>query len=703
MKRIILLFIGVIASLIIQAQSSDYFNYQAIIRDATGNVKANANVSILIEILQGSSSGTTVFSETHAKTSNTLGMVDLKIGSINTTDFPNISWANGPYFLKVTLDGTVMGTSQLLSVPYALHAKSVESYSETDPIFIAHPVNGITATNISNWSTAFGWGNHASAGYLTSFTESDPIFGASAANVITSTNVTNWNTAFGWGNHATAGYLTSFTESDPIFGASAANGITSTNITNWNTVFGWGNHASAGYLTSFTETDPVWLTASASYYTKTNMQTSGGSQLHFDNITNKPTTLLGYGIINAMSTSHAANGITATNITDWNTAFGWGSHIGLYRPIAYVPAWSEITSNPFSFTSPGNNQLLKYNSTSSKWENWTPNYLTTETQSLTLNTNQLAIFGGNTVTFTNWDTDKTDDVTLATPVNGDMLYYNGTWTSIPKGTTGQVLTMNASGAPEWQSIIQSPTVITLAATFNLPTAILNATVNPNKLPTTVTFQYGITTTYGNSIVATPSPIDGSSIFNVSADVSGLVAGTLYHFRVRAENTLGVVYGDDMSFTLLGLGITWQGGLIFYLDNTGQHGLVSSSPTDQGTAEWGCSGTTITGGDGIIVGTGSQNTTDIINSCATVGIAARLCRSYTDGVYNDWFLPSKDELGLMYTNLHMAIPSKGGFGAVNYWSSSEVSSTISYKQNFSNGSAGNGSKSTPYSVRAVRAF
>ena len=85
-----------------------------------------------------------------------------------------------------------------------------------------------------------------------------------------------------------------------------------------------------------------------------------------------PTTLAGYGITDAMNISHVAYGITNTNITNWNTAYSWGNHSGLYRPVSYVPAWSEITSNPFSFTSPVNNQLIRYNSSTSRWENWTP-------------------------------------------------------------------------------------------------------------------------------------------------------------------------------------------------------------------------------------------------------------------------------------------------------------------------------------------
>ena len=107
--------------------------------------------------------------------------------------------------------------------------------------------------NSANWNTAFGWGNHAMAGYLTSFTETDPVFSASPAGSITSIQVTNWNTAYGWGDHSTAGYLTSFTETDPVFSASPAGGITSTQVTNWNTAYGWGDHSSAGYLTSIAD------------------------------------------------------------------------------------------------------------------------------------------------------------------------------------------------------------------------------------------------------------------------------------------------------------------------------------------------------------------------------------------------------------------------------------------------------------------
>jgi hypothetical protein len=117
---------------------------------------------------------------------------------------------------------------------------------ETDPIFSASPSSSITNTNITNWNTAYGWGDHSAAGYLSSYTETDPIFSASPSNGITNTNISNWNTAYGWGDHSTEGYLTS--ESDPIYLASPSSGISNTNISNWNTAYGWGDHAIAGYM-----------------------------------------------------------------------------------------------------------------------------------------------------------------------------------------------------------------------------------------------------------------------------------------------------------------------------------------------------------------------------------------------------------------------------------------------------------------------
>jgi hypothetical protein len=226
-------------------QSPEKMSYQAVIRDASNNLVTNTSVGMKISILQGSASGTAVYVETQEPSTNANGLVSIEIGTGTTSDdFTTIDWANGPYFLKTETDPTggtnytITGTSQLLSVPYALHAKTAETITggitETDPLWTASPSFGITDTNISNWDSAYNWGNHASAGYLTSFTETDPLWTASPSFGITNTNISNWDSAYNWGNHASAGYLTSFTETDPIFGASVASGITGTDTTYWN-------------------------------------------------------------------------------------------------------------------------------------------------------------------------------------------------------------------------------------------------------------------------------------------------------------------------------------------------------------------------------------------------------------------------------------------------------------------------------------
>jgi len=92
------------------------------------------------------------------------------------------------------------------------------------------------------------------------------------------------------------------------------------------------------------------------------------------------------------------------------------------------------------------------------------------------------------------------------------------------------------------------------------------------------------------------------------------------------------------------------------------------------AEWGCYGTTITGADGTAIGTGNQNTIDIMAGCLTAGIPARLCGDLVLGGYDDWYLPSIDELNKLFINRDAI----GGFaGPEMYWSSTEVNNTIAW--------------------------
>ena len=130
MKRIYILVSTILLSLGAFAQAPQKMSYQAVIRDVQQNIVVNNPVGMKISVLQGSANGTEVYVESHNSTTNSNGLTSLEIGMGNVIngDFSTIDWANGPYFIKTetTIKGgsnlTITGTSQMLSVPFALYA-----------------------------------------------------------------------------------------------------------------------------------------------------------------------------------------------------------------------------------------------------------------------------------------------------------------------------------------------------------------------------------------------------------------------------------------------------------------------------------------------------------------------------------------------------------------------------------------------------
>lgn len=154
-KKIIVatsLFIGSLAF----AQAPEKMSYQAVVRNTTNNLVTNQPVGMQISILQGSATGTAVYVETQTPTSNANGLVSLEIGggTVVSGNMATINWANGPYFIKTETDPTggssytITGTSQLLSAPYALYAKTSGS-STPGPQGPAGPQGPIGLTGAS--------------------------------------------------------------------------------------------------------------------------------------------------------------------------------------------------------------------------------------------------------------------------------------------------------------------------------------------------------------------------------------------------------------------------------------------------------------------------------------------------------------------------------------------------------------------------
>ncbi|MEA3445442.1 MAG: hypothetical protein U9R19_12040 [Bacteroidota bacterium] len=142
-----------ISFVLVFAQAPNAFKYQAVARTNTGALISNQCIGVQVSILQGSTTGTSAYSETHVDTTNNFGLLNIEIGNgtIVSGIFAAIDWSVGPYFVKVEMDVTGgtsyqhIGTSQLMSVPYSLHSKQAEQFSgnmlNEKIINLADPVN----------------------------------------------------------------------------------------------------------------------------------------------------------------------------------------------------------------------------------------------------------------------------------------------------------------------------------------------------------------------------------------------------------------------------------------------------------------------------------------------------------------------------------------------------------------------------------
>jgi len=135
MKKIYTVIAGLLLTASVFAQAPEKMSYQAVVRDASNSLTTNQAVGMQISILQTTATGTAVYVETQTPTTNANGLVSLEIGTgtVVSGDFTTIDWANDTYFIKTETDPTggttytITGTTQLMSVPYALHANTADS------------------------------------------------------------------------------------------------------------------------------------------------------------------------------------------------------------------------------------------------------------------------------------------------------------------------------------------------------------------------------------------------------------------------------------------------------------------------------------------------------------------------------------------------------------------------------------------------
>jgi hypothetical protein len=237
----------------------------------------------------------------------------------------------------------------------------------------------------------------------------------------------------------------------------------------------------------------------------------------------------------------------------------------------------------------------------------------------------------------------------------------------------------------------------------------------NLLPTSVDMIGNVTYDGGSFVThrgfCWSSSIQTPTLYNDTAEsgvgagsysviIPGLKSQTLYYIRAYASNSNGTGYGSTLAVTTVpySIGLYYEGGIIFYLDGTGEHGLIAATGDQSPGTVWGCFGTAI-GSTGTAIGKGQVNTQAIINLCSTVGIAPQICYFMVMNGYSDWFLPSKDELNQMFIQKNVI----GGFTNIAYWSSSEYDANLAWNQYLDDGSVYASNKNNVYCVRAVRTF
>lgn len=809
MKRYIIL-AAVLLTATMWGQAPEKMSYQAVVRDANNQLVTNTNVGMRISILQGSTTGTAVYVETQNPTTNANGLLSIEIGNgtVISGDFSTINWANDTYFIKTETDlnggnsYTITGTSQLLSVPYALHAKTADSIvngiTETDPIFTAWDKSYTDLTNKPALSDILSHNNDGGAHQIKNI--ADPTDAQDAV---------------------TMSYLDSYThgESDPDLilwnKLGSEQEVLNSEVGENGELIGTGHtYEPAKFGNGYVRTD-------VNSYIKfpqtvlANCREKGTIEFWINPKVTHPVAyhygammFVGYGIdgsgtfafvrwgdgvtglgisggINFDGTLHKtpdeAQQFVATIGTPFHIRLVWdvngidGSNetIQIYRDGTKIGAstdtWNANATTTFDHfyigTGPDNQAYDKYIIDNIKvWKTAKTDFSDVNTEgAIGLYTAGDGIdISDNVISLNTVETDPIYTTSQASNITANDIINLSNLSGVNTGDqdisgiainrqaiqdTASQIRANISGFisteidpifTTWDksyndlidkpaitdsitAVIDTTTQFVRTETQNLSDVLANSNnAEIQKMVNISQLGIGTLTPKSCAIIDMTSSTQGFlpprmtnvDIYSILNPLEGLsVYSTDEHKPYYYNGTQWVSYDTNTQLPappVLSVGDFYAGGVIFYLDATGYHGLVCAVSDQSTSAMWGCFGTGISGADSKAIGSGYQNTIDILNGCSETGTAADICNSAVINGYGDWFLPSLDELNEMKANkavINATAINNGGTAFVNnvfYWSSSETDNNSAWFTDF-NGGYGTGYKSNHQYVRAVRAF
>jgi hypothetical protein len=688
LKNLIVIF-SYFLPVLLFGQVPQKMTYQAVVRDASGNLIKNKQVGIKLSILKNSPTSVAIYTEEHLPTTNENGLITLVFGG--QTDFDKIDWSQGSYYLKTEVDPegsssyTELGTVPIFSVPYAFYAAKADS--------VKHPGIDGTETFFDNWdknadndfngqySSLSGTPQNLSEfvndkGFITFEKDS------STTNEIQFLSISNDTIYLSNGRFVKlpAGFDGQY---------SSLTGIPQ-NLSDFVNDMGYLTQEKDSSLNNEIQllsisNDTIYLSNGGS------VKLPAGFDGQYSSLSGTPQNLSDFsndvGYLTQENDSSILNEIQFLSISNDTIFLENGGFVRL--PAYFDSTYTSLKDTPV-FVSNFINDA---------------GYLTFEKDSSETNEIQQISISNDTI-FLN----KNGGYAVLPAGNnaGEMRYWDGSsWTVIAAGQPGQYLQIGQSGLPVWSGAEYATLTTDTIYSITPVSAEVGGNISSNG-GAAITSRGICYSEMPNPTLADSFVTSGTGIGNFSAKLIELKSSTTYYVRAFATNTAGTAYGNqdtfqtDTSYTIGSLGPA--GGIVFYDKGYYSNGwrYLSSSIQDQSTGvQFGCYGTNIVGASGSGYGDGIQNTEDLLNNCSSSGIAASIAANFTYNGYSDWFLPGKSSLELMKSRIKWS----ANFSNAVYWSSTEASSTSGYGVNFygSGTSAIVNNKNISYRVRAIRAF